>query len=360
MFGPAEYFWVAVFGLSSIAVLLGADPVKGLAAACIGLLLSMVGLDPVTGHERLTFDSKHLLDGLDLIVVLTGLYAIPPAIRMAEEASKRGVTAEDLKLKKGDSMMSHLRDFIPVWLRGGLIGIFVGILPGTGGSMAAFITYNETRRVDKDPDSYGKGNPKGVAAAECGNNADNAAAMIPALTLGVPGSGVAAVILAGLLVHGLQPGPALFRENPDIVYGFMIQMFLTSVMLFFFGGELAFRVFAQVLRLPRVLLAPMILCLAVVGVYTLENSIDGVWIMLFFGMLGYVLLRCGFPLAPIILGLILGDLAEHQLRIALLISQGDWTALFQNTISQIIVGLTCLVLCWPLYQYWKSRRAAAL
>ena len=357
MFGPAEYFWVAVFGLSSIAVLLGADPVKGLAAACIGLLLSMVGLDPVTGHERLTFDSKHLLDGLDLIVVLTGLYAIPPAIRMAEEALKTGVKADDLKLKEGDSIISHLRDFIPVWLRGGLIGIFVGILPGTGGSMAAFITYNETRRVDKDPDSYGKGNPKGVAAAECGNNADNAAAMIPALTLGVPGSGVAAVILAGLLVHGLQPGPALFRENPDIVYGFMIQMFLTSVMLFFFGGELAFRVFAQVLRLPRVLLAPMILCLAVVGVYTLENSIDGVWIMLFFGLVGYVLLRCGFPLAPIILGLILGDLAEHQLRIALLISQGDWTALFQNTISQIIVGLTCLVLAWPLFQLWKSRRA---
>lgn len=356
LFGPAEYFWVAVFGLSSIAVLLGRDPIKGLAAACIGLLFSMVGLDSVTGHERLTFGSKHLLDGLDLIVVLTGLYALPPALRMAEEAAKVGLRAADLKLREGDKMGRYIRDFIPVWLRAGVIGIFVGILPGTGGSMAAFISYNETRRVDKDPDSYGKGNPKGVAAAECGNNADNAAAMIPALTLGVPGSGVAAVILAGLLVHGLQPGPQLFRENPDVVYGFMIQMFLTSVLVFCFGGEIAFRIFAQILRVPRVLLAPMIFCLAVVGVYTLENSIAGVWIMIVFGLIGYVLSRCGYPLAPVILGLILGDLAEQQLRITLLISQGDWTALFQNTISLIIVGLTCMVLAWPVVQYWRARR----
>lgn len=359
LFGPAEYFWVAVFGLSSIAVLLGRDPVKGLAAACIGLLFSMVGIDTVSGHERFTFGSKELLDGLDLIVVLTGLYALPPAIRMAEEAAKKGVKASDLKLKAGDSMKTHLRDFIPVWIRCSVIGVFVGILPGTGGSMAAFIGYNETRRVDPDPDSYGKGNPKGVAAAECGNNADNAAAMIPALTLGVPGSGVAAVILAGLLVHGLQPGPQLFRENPDVVYGFMIQMFLTSVLLFCFGGEIAFRIFAQVLRLPRVLLAPMIFCLAVVGVYTLENSVSGVWIMLIFGLIGYVLTRCGFPLAPIILGLILGDLAEQQLRITLLISQGDVSALFQNGISQLIIGLTCLVLSWPLFQRWRKRRKEA-
>jgi len=356
LFGPAEYFWVAVFGLSSVAVLLGKDPVKGIAAACLGLLFSMVGIDTVSGHERFTFEIKHLLDGLDLIVVLTGLYALPPAIRMAEEAAQKGLDKADLKLKQGDSIFNYLKGFIPVWIRSSLIGVFVGILPGTGGSMAAFIAYNETQRVDKDPDSYGKGNPKGVAAAECGNNADNAAAMIPALTLGVPGSGVAAVIMAGLLVHGLQPGPQLFRENPDIVYGFMIQMFLTSVLLFFFGGEIAFRVFAQVLRVPRVLLAPMIFVMAVVGVYTLENSVVSVWIMLVFGLIGYVLTRCGFPLAPVILGLILGGIAEQQLRITLLISQGDWTVLFHNTISQILVALICLVFSWPLIQRWRKKR----
>lgn len=356
LFGPAEYFWVAVFGLASIAVLLGRDPVKGLAAACFGLLLSMVGLDTVTGHERLAFDSKHLLDGLNLIVVLTGLYALPPAIRMAEQAAAQGLRSAHLKLQEGDSIIAHIRDFLPVWLRSGIIGIFVGILPGTGGSMAAFIAYNETRRVDPDPDSFGKGNPKGVAAAECGNNADNAAAMIPALTLGVPGSGVAAVILAGLLVHGLQPGPQLFRENPDVVYGFMIQMLLTSALLMLFGGQLAFRVFAQILRVPPVLLAPMILCLAVVGVYTLENSIFEVWLMLGFGLVGYVMTRTGYPLAPVILGLILGDMAEQQYRLTLLINQGDWTSLFRSPLSLTIVGLTCLVLSWPLIQHLRTRR----
>ena len=187
LFGPAEYFWVAVFGLSSIAVLLGSDPIKGLAAACLGLSFSMVGLDTVSGHERFTFGSKELIDGLDLIVILTGLYALPPAFRMAEQALKKGLESALLSQKSEDSLLRNWPMFVPTWIRSSLIGVMVGILPGTGGSMAAFIAYNEVRRADKDPDSFGKGNPLGVAAAECGNNADNAAAMIPALTLGVPG-----------------------------------------------------------------------------------------------------------------------------------------------------------------------------
>ncbi len=355
MFGPAEYFWVAVFGLSSIAVLLGADPIKGLMSACFGLLLGMVGLDMVTGHERFAFGNRYLLDGLNLIVVLTGLYAIPPAIMMAEDALTKGLSAKDLAIGPGESVLANWRGFVPAWLRGGFFGILVGILPGTGGSMAAFLAYNETKRSARDQNSFGKGNPVGVAAAECGNNADNAAAMIPALTLGVPGSGVSAVILAGLLVHGLQPGPQLFRDNPDIVYGFMIQMLLTSVLLIGFGGPFAVRTFAQVLRLPRVLLAPMIFGLAVVGVYTLNNSLFEVWLMLGFGLVGYAMDRLKFPLAPVILGLILGGMAEQQLRLTLLINLGDWTALFRSPISLILFGLTLLILLWPILRAWRDR-----
>lgn len=348
LFGPAEYFWVALFGMSSIAILLGNDPVKGIMAACIGLLLGTVGADVVTGHQRFTMDQKQLIDGINLLVILTGLYAIPPAIRMTEAAVLEGFKSADLKSDPNDSILKNFRRFIPTWLRGSLIGIGVGILPATGGSMAAFITYNETKRAAKDPDSFGKGNPLGVAAAECGNNADNAAAMIPALTLGVPGSGVSAVILAGLLVHGLQPGPQLFRDSPDIVFGFMWQMLITSFMLIAVGGEVATRVFAQVMRLPQPLLAPMILCLTFVGIYALSNDMFNVWLMFGMGVFGYILSRLHFPMAPIVLGLILGDLAEQNLRLTLLISQGDWSALLQNYLSMFLAALTLLVVSLPI------------
>ncbi len=356
LFGPAEYFWVAVFGLSSIAILLGKDPVKGLIAACIGLLIGTVGSDVVTGHERFTWDLKYLIDGIDLLIVLTGIYAIPPAIEMIEKAILKGFSSANLSLNPEDSILKNLFKFIPVWLRGGLIGIVVGILPATGGSMAAFISYNETKRVSKEPDSFGEGNPLGVAAAECGNNADNAAAMIPALVLGVPGSGVAAVILAGMLVHGLQPGPQLFRDTPDIVYGFMWQMLFTSILLIAFGGQIAIRLFAQVMRLPSALLAPMILCLTFVGIYSLGNNMFDVWMMFGFGLFGYVLNRLHFPLAPIVLGLILGGMAEHNLRLTLLLSQGDWTALFQNGLSKFLVLLTILILSIPVLGVIRSKR----
>jgi len=358
MFGPAEYFWVAVFGMSSIAILLGKDPVKGLLSACIGLILGSVGSDVVTGHQRLTWDQRYLIDGINLLIILTGLYAIPPAIEMFE----KGVTAmkaADFKSRPEDTLWRNLRYFTPTWIRASLIGIWVGILPATGGSMAAFIAYNETRRVSKDPDSFGKGNPLGVASAECANNADNAAAMIPALTLGVPGSGVAAVIMAGLLVHGLQPGPQLFRDTPDIVFGFMWQMLLTSAMLFALGGEIATRVFAQIMRMPQPVLAPMILSMTFVGIYAIDSSMFNAWLMFGMGVFGYILIKLHFPLAPIVLGLILGDMAEHNLRLTLLIHQGDWAALLYNPLSIFLALLSLGVLSLPVIGALRRRRQAA-
>lgn len=357
-FGPSEYFWVAVFGLASISVLLGDDPVKGLISASLGLLIASVGMDTLTGRMRFTFGQLELTDGINIVVVLVGLFALSRVLRMAEDAVKTGVAKEQLRLSGQTVGPGVLAMLAPTWLRSALIGIGVGILPGAGGNIAAFLSYNESKRVAKDRESFGKGNIKGVAAAECGNSSDNAASLIPTLTLGVPGNAIAALIMGGLLVHGLQPGPALFRADAQITYGFMLQMLITSIMLMALGGLLATRVFAQVLRVPQVILAPMIVGLMTLGLFTVKNSIFDLFAMLGFGLLGYFMDRLRFPLAPMILGVILGGMAEQSLRTALQISRGDWSYLLSNTISQIIAALIVFVLAAPLWRWLRGRRTA--
>ncbi|RQW63739.1 C4-dicarboxylate ABC transporter permease [Vibrio viridaestus] len=351
LFGPAEYFWLGVLGMSSIAILLGKDPIKGLLAGALGLLLGTVGSDVVTGEQRFTFGRLELIDGISLLVILTGLYAVPPAIRMIEKRFAENQDRIEIKSHPDDRFFKYFKYLLPTWLKSSLIGIGVGILPATGGSMAAFLSYNELQRTAKDKDKFGKGDVRGVAAAETGNNADNSAAMIPALVLGVPGSGVSAVILAGLLVHGLQPGPQLFRDTPDVVYGFMWQMLFTSFMLFALGGNVAIRLFAQVMRLPQVILAPMIMCLTLVGIYALSNDMFNVWLMFGMGIIGYILSRLDFPLAPVVLGLVLGNMIEQNLRLTLLISQGDVAALVASPLSKGFFSLFVILCLVPVYRY---------
>jgi putative tricarboxylic transport membrane protein len=226
--------------------------------------------------------------------------------------------------------------------------VLVGILPGAGGSMAAFLSYNEARRASKNPDDWGKGEPEGVAAAETANNADTASAMIPALTLGIPGTSVAAVMLGGLLIHGLQPGPLLFRDNPDLVFGFMWQFLFAAILLIFLGGSLATNSFAQVLRIPRPLLGAIIIALVFIGVYSINGRMFDVYLTLGFGLVGYFMDKLRFPLPPVVLGLILGSFAEENLRLALRIGRGDPSALWQNTTSQVIIAITFAVVVGPI------------
>jgi len=354
-FGPREYFWVALFGLASISVLLGGDATKGLISAALGLLISSVGMDVLTGRNRFTFGQLELVDGVNLVAVLIGLFALPRILRMAEEAVRTGVPKSDLHFSPGRFTWGLVGSMVPTWMRSSAIGIVVGILPGVGGNIAAFLSYNEAKRASKDPDSFGKGNPLGIAAAECGNSSDNAASLIPTLTLGVPGNAIAALIMGGLLVHGLQPGPALFRDNGDIVYGFLIQMLLTSLLLLVLGGMIATRIFAQVLRVPQILLVPMIVGLMFLGLFTVNNSPFELYLMIAFGLLGYLMERMGFPLPPMVLGAILGGTVELNLRSALMISRGDWTYLLASPISQVLFGLLVLVFLVPLRRAWKTR-----
>ena len=353
LFGPAEVFWVAVFGMCSIIFLLGEHIVKGLISACFGVFVSVIGTDPILGNDRYTFGQLELLDGISIVVLLVGLYALPPVIDLLESPLQAENAASGrLGTEPIWRTLPKMFRFWKTWIRASIIGIWIGILPGAGGSMAAFMSYNEARRASKTPETWGHGEPEGVAAAETANNADTAAALIPALTLGIPGTAVAAVMLGGLLVHGLQPGPMLFRDNPDIVFGFMWQFLFGAILLLFLGGTLATNSFSKVLKLPRPLLGSVIIVLMLIGVYSIHGRMFDVYLMLGFGGIGYVMDKLKFPLPPVVLGVILGGFAEENLRLALRIGQGSWTPLFANTTSQVLVALTLAVVFGP----WLKRR----
>ncbi|MGI3166036.1 tripartite tricarboxylate transporter permease [Pseudooceanicola sp. 200-1SW] len=348
LFGPSEVFWVAIFGLASIIFLLGGNPVKGLISACFGVFVSVVGSDPIYGNDRFTFGQLEMLDGINIVILLVGLYALPPVIDLLETPLKTdGVKGSKLGTEPIWKALPRMKSYWKTWVRGSFIGIWIGILPGAGGSMAAFMSYNEARRTSKTPETWGEGEPEGVAAAEVANNADTASALIPALTLGIPGTAVAAVMLGGLLVHGLQPGPMLFRDNPDIVFGFMWQFLFGAILLIILGGSLATNSFARLLNLPRPLLGSVIIVLMLIGVYSIHGRMFDVYLMLGFGAVGWVMDRLKFPLPPVVLGLILGGFAEENLRLALRIGRGDPMVLFQNTTSLILVALTVAVIVGP-------------
>ncbi|MBU0644108.1 MAG: tripartite tricarboxylate transporter permease [Alphaproteobacteria bacterium] len=362
LFGPSEVFWVAIFGLASIIFLLGGSPVKGLISACFGVFVSVIGADPIFGTDRYTFGQLEMLDGISIVILLVGLYALPPVIDLLETPLKTETDANKLGTEPIWRTLPRMGRFWKTWIRGSLIGIWIGILPGAGGSMAAFMSYNEARRASKTPESWGNGEPEGVAAAEVANNADTASALIPALTLGIPGTAVAAVMLGGLMIHGLQPGPMLFRENPDVVFGFMWQFLFGAILLVFLGGSLATNSFARLLNLPRPLLGSVIIVLMLIGVYSIHGRMFDVYLMLGFGAIGYVMDKLKFPLPPVVLGLILGAFAEENLRLALRIGRGDWTILFQNVTSLVIVALTIAVIVGPLIKrrYVNKRLKAEL
>jgi putative tricarboxylic transport membrane protein len=352
-FGPAEIFWVNVFGLASISALLGDDILKGIIASCFGLLIGTVGLDNVTGHERFTFGLLELTNGFPDLAVFVGMLSLPPAWELVERLTGSNLAHLSFKIRSSKGVWSVAQVY-RAWIKSCIIGIINGILPGS--AIAAFIAYNEAKRSSKHPEKFGHGSPEGLAAAEAVNTADNAAAMIPTLTLGVPGSNVAALMLGALLIQGFQPGPQLFRDAPDIVYGYSWQMFFTSALLVVFGGVVASRIFAQVLRLPQNVLLPLIICMTVAGSFASENSMFDVYLTFIFGLVGFAMTRFGFPIAPAIIGVVLGAKAEFNLRVALLISSGDVSIFYRSTISIVLIILTALVLFYPLAKYLRDRR----
>ena len=329
-FGPPEYFALAVFGLSMLASIGGGAPIKNLIGGCLGLLIATVGVDLTTGVERFVFAVPELYDGIHFVPVLIGLFAVTEALGQAQnlDASLDSVGLSATRLPS----LEDFRKVKGTIVRSSIIGTFIGILPAEGSTMAAMIGYNEAKRWSKEPEAFGKGALEGIADPEAANNAATGGAMVPTLALGIPGSATAAVIMGGLQVHGLRPGPHLFEEQPGLLYGIFISMLLANV-LFLVVGLAGAKLFARISLVPKALLWPSVFVLCVVGAYGVEQSMVDVWIMLAAGLLGFALKRYGFGAAPIIMGLVLGGLVETSLAQSMILFDQDWTGFFSRPLA---------------------------
>src|SRR3954464_10051658 len=345
-FGPPEFFAVYFLTFSAFIGTSKEPPFKTLAAMMLGFALAAVGTDPVTGALRLTFGSTHLLTGFDFLVAVIGLFGIGEILLTLEE----GLEFRGAKAKIDVNVVIQTWKELPrYWLttvRSSLVGCFMGIVPG-GATPASFMSYGVARRFSKDGEKFGTGMVEGVVAPETAAHAAGTSALLPMITLGVPGSPTAAVLLGGLMIWGLQPGPLLFVEKPDFVWGLIASMYLGNI-----AGLIVVLtcrpLFASILRVPFAIIAPVILVICAIGAYTVHNSMFDVYMMIVFGLLGYVFKKLDYPLAPLVLALVLGDRAEDSFRQSMLFSQGDVRIFYANRLVGSITTLALFLLFWPL------------
>jgi putative tricarboxylic transport membrane protein len=352
-FGPPEFFAVYLLTFCAFIGMSKEPPFKTLATMMLGFALAAVGTDPVTGALRLTFGSTHLLTGFDFLIAVIGLFGIGEILLTLEEGlAFKGASAK-LNMKVVLETWKELPKYWLTSIRSSVVGCFMGIVPG-GATPASFMSYGVARRFSKDGDKFGTGMVEGVVAPETAAHAAGTSALLPMLTLGVPGSPTAAVLLGGLLIWGLQPGPLLFVEQKDFVWGLIASMYLGNIV----GLIVVLTcvpLFAAILRVPFSVIAPIIMVICAIGAYTVHNSIFDVWMMLVFGVLGYVFKKLQYPLAPLVLAIVLGDRAESSFRQAMLVSQGDMTVFFSNALVGSMTGLALFLLFWPLVTLLLAR-----
>ncbi|MFA5569304.1 MAG: tripartite tricarboxylate transporter permease [Trueperaceae bacterium] len=337
-FGPAEYFVLIVFTFTTISALTGKYFVKGLVATGVGLMLAIIGLDPGTGVPRFTFGLMPLFDGIDFVSATIGLFAVAEVFLLLESTR----AGQEVTTKVGRAMLSAKEFTQSFWvmIRSSISGFLVGVLPGAGATIASFLAYtSEQRWVDKKG-TFGTGDIRGVAAPEAANNSAVSGALIPLLTLGVPGSGTTAVILAALLALNLNPGPLFISQQPDLFWGLVASMYIGNVMLLILNLPLV-GVFIRILLVPRWVLVPSVAVIGYVAVYSVSGSVFDLMVMTALGVLGYLMRKMNFPVAPVILALVLGPLMETNLRRALALAQGNWTVLFSTPLT---IGLWVMVL----------------
>jgi putative tricarboxylic transport membrane protein len=345
-FGPAEFFAVQLLTFCSFVGMGRESPFKVLAAMMLGFALASVGMDSVTGNLRMTFGTVELLRGFDFLIAVIGLFGVGEILLTMEEGlAFRGKSAR-INLRAVLDTWARLPRFWFTYLRSAAVGCWLGITPG-GATPASFMSYGLARRFSRNPGGFGKGELEGVVAPETAAHAAGTSALLPMLTLGIPGSPTAAVMLGGLLIWGLQPGPMLFIEQKDFVWGLIASMYLSNVVGFLIVLTTV-PAWAAILRIPFSVIAPIILVVCAIGAYTVHNAILDISVMLIFGVIGYVFKKLSYPLAPLVLALVLGDMAESSFRQSMLISQGDLSIFWSNWLVGSICTLAMIMLFWPL------------
>jgi putative tricarboxylic transport membrane protein len=345
-FGPPEYFALMVLAFTTVSAVLGESTLRGLAALFLGLCIGLVGIDNQTGQARFAMGIPQLLDGIEVVTVAVGLFAVGETLYFA---AKLNQVNEKLESIKGSIWMKaeDWKRSIGPWLRGTLIGFPFGTIPAGGAEIPTFLSYAMEKKLSKHPEEFGKGAIEGVAGPEAANNASSTGTMVPLLTLGLPTSATAAILLSAFQQYGLQPGPLLFETNSALVWGLIASFYIGNVMLLVLNLPLV-GLWVKLLQIPRPQLYAGILVFATMGVYGMRQSAFDVFLLYAIGLGGFLMRRYGFPTAPVIVGMILGPLAEEQLRRSLSISQGSWSIFFTHGISAFLLGLTVLILVAPL------------
>jgi putative tricarboxylic transport membrane protein len=360
-FGPPEYFALVLLAFSLLTAFEGRQPVKIAVATLLGFLIATVGLDVVGGRPRFTFGVPQLFGGISFVTATVGLFGIGEVLASMERPYRLDVLQARFRL----------RDVFPGWqdwaasrwaiLRGTLVGCLVGILPGAGATTASFFAYLTEKRLSRDPQRFGRGAIEGVAAPESANNAACISAFAPLLALGIPGSATTAVLLAGFLIWGIRPGPMLFQANADLVWALMASMYLGNLMLVLLN-VFFIPAFVAVLRIPYTVLMPLIVVFSTMGAFSVNNDVFDVWLMVGFGVLGYLMKRLDYPVAPMVLALVLGPMAENSLRQALILSGGDLGIFFARPISGALMAMALLAYLYPVARWavrTRGQRAAA-
>lgn len=334
-FGAFEFFWLALLGIIMSGNVVASDPLKGWISGFLGIFVACIGQEGIYAHERFSFGSTDLAGGFQIIPVLVGAFGFSEVLTVMAERSARPV------IMNFGSAIPRIMDVLQHWrtiIRSGVIGVWIGILPGVGEDMAAWSSYATARRLSKNPEEYGKGSVEGLMAAETGDNASVPGGIIPALALAIPGSAPCAVLLAAMIIHGVQPGPMLMVQEPLFVYQVVAMVLFATIGILFFGLFFV-RPLLLILRIPRSVMMPIIFVLCTVGSFSIASRLFDVWTMLGFGTLAFILRRFGYPVAPFVLGLVLGDILDKNLRRGLVLSDGDVLPFFTRPISAIIAAL---------------------
>lgn len=345
-FGPAEYFTLMLFAMTAVSTLTGKSPAKGVIATILGLMISTIGIDLQSGQARFTMDIPEFQDGVGFVVVVVGLFAMAEVLR-GLEGIFRGTSAEAMKIK-GKLWLTReewRRSIGPIW-RGGIIGFVIGVLPGAGGTIASIMSYTAEKRMSKHPEEFGHGAIEGVAGPEAANNSDTAGALVPLLTLGIPGGGATAVMLGAFIMYGVQPGPLLFQNRPDLVWGLINSMYIGNVMLVILNLPLI-GLFVRLLYIPQGILYPMIVAISAIGAYAINGSVVDLWLILLFGIIGYVFDKVDIPVAPLVLSLVLGGMMEQSFRQAMTISGGDLKIFYGSAITVTLLAMSLISVLLP-------------